>query len=138
MHELVDWLAARSGTTVDDIALPTVRRVATETLLAKAFSYRPSTHQPSGSKHRVRGLYDNSNRIIYIADDIDLGSTDGRAVLLHELVHHLQFMAGHQTDLQCINELEPAAYEIEAEYLASHRQQLDPSIGEIRRLSRCG
>jgi hypothetical protein len=40
----------------------------------------------------IRGVYDSGT--IYISDAVDFGSVYGASILLHEFVHHLQYLKG--------------------------------------------
>jgi hypothetical protein len=57
---------------------------------------------------------------IEIAADIDLTDPLGQSYLLHELVHHAQYMAGVQHRVRCVAELEREAYAVQAAFLRSH------------------
>lgn len=64
----------------------------------------------------VAGLYGK----VYLLDDVDLATPEGRAVLLHELVHHLQYRHGLDKSAPCVSSLEQAAYTAQRRYLEQH------------------
>ena len=68
----------------------------------------------------VAALYDNRNNQIYVAANIDLHSAHGNSVLVHELVHFLQFAHGKNEEAACISALEDDAYRIQAAYMKAH------------------
>jgi hypothetical protein len=84
---LLLWLAADAarltgGTPVAD--LPAIHRVPAAQLAAVCGPCVAAYRRP----------------VILLRDDIDLGTTAGRAVLVHELVHHHQAMTG-RTGAHC-------------------------------------
>jgi hypothetical protein len=54
---------------------------------------------------------------IEIAADIDLSDPLGQSYLVHELVHHAQYMAGVQRRVRCLAALEREAYAVQAAFL---------------------
>ncbi len=68
----------------------------------------------------VAALYDNRNNTIYVAANIDVHSAHGNSVLVHELVHFLQFAQGKNEEADCISALEDDAYRIQAKYMKAH------------------
>jgi hypothetical protein len=68
----------------------------------------------------VAALYDNQNNKIYVAANIDLHSAHGNSVLVHELVHFLQFAQGANEETACTSALEGDAYRIQAKYMKAH------------------
>lgn len=65
----------------------------------------------------IAALYDNENNRIYVAANIDMHSAYGNSVLVHELVHFLQFHQGRNEQVACISALEGDAYRIQAKYM---------------------
>ena len=85
----------------------------------------------------VTAIYDNHQNTIYVEGGIDLDSDYGNAVLVHELVHYLQFAHGADETANCISELEEDAYRIQAKYM--EEQEMIPEFDEftIRMRSIC-
>ncbi len=77
------------------------------------------THR-NATRSKVEAFYNSEKGTIFVSDRIDLGTTYGQSVLLHELVHHIQF----QMDLEGIacgySFIEGDAYSIQAAYLKEH------------------
>ena len=77
-------------------------------------------------------LYEVETATIYLSDRVDLNTAYGRSVLLHELVHHVQY----QMDLDAIacgyTFVEGDAYSVQADYLEQHD---DAALTAIRGLS---
>ena len=74
---------------------------------------------------KIFGLYNFKEKTIYILETIDLNTEKGKAILLHELVHYIQYQSGKDKLVNCIKELEPKAYEIEEAYLNKHGTAVD-------------
>ena len=72
------------------------------------------------TRSKIEAFYNSDKGTIYISDRIDWGSTYGQSVLLHELVHHVQY----QMDLEGIacgySFVEGDAYSVQAAYLKEH------------------
>jgi len=63
------------------------------------------------------GAFDPGTGAIEIAADIDLNDPLGQSYLVHELVHHAQYMAGVQRRVRCPAHLEREAYAVQAAFL---------------------
>jgi hypothetical protein len=89
------------------------------------------------SNLNILGLYNFNEKTIYLLDSVDLKTDVGRGVLLHELVHYLQYEEQMDKNVECKNELEALAYTIEAQYLHEHNQ--DPTFSKklIKDISEC-
>ncbi len=86
----------------------------------------------------IYGLYNFHEETIYLCDSVDLNDNEGKAILLHELVHYLQYHAELNHDTACINELECLAYTLEAKFLECVGEKHDISEKFIRKISTCG
>ena len=64
-------------------------------------------------------LYDPERNRIVLSERIDLGTVPGRAKLVHELVHWLQYEAGFKT-YRCYGEREFEAYAAQESYERAH------------------
>ncbi len=114
---LLIWIGSQLNLTVDLDTVPSVRFASGETLVRMAFAgERPAAASPK----KVLGLYDFENQIVYLARGTDLGSDEGKAILVHELVHFLQYQHGVHRRISCIGDLEPAAYLLESIYRSRH------------------
>jgi hypothetical protein len=89
------------------------------------------------SKLNILGLYNFNNKTIYLLDSVDLKTDVGRGVLLHELVHYLQYEEKLDEKVECKNELEALAYTIEAQYLHQHNHNPGFSQSLINNVSEC-
>ena len=136
LRGLIDWIGQQGVGLQAVDKIPALARVGRAELLALAFGDK-LPRAVNNRNLKVYGLYNFENETVYLLDNIDLESERGRSNLLHELVHYLQYQLGVSDRVQCKNELEPLAYELEARYLAEHDAQIDFTYGQVRRLSRC-
>ncbi len=86
---------------------------------------------------RVAGLYNFKDQTVYLRDDIDLATVPGRALLVHELAHFVQFEQGIPERLRCKQALEPVAYRVQARYLQYHGERVPFSQAHVERVSTC-
>ncbi len=115
---LLVWISNTSALQYNPEFIPDVAVVSKGDLIALAFPHRTVADLPIGNC-KVLGLYNYEDESVYLSNTIDLARIEGRAILLHELVHYLQY----QTDLkhQPIDTLEPLAYQLEARYVQQQR-----------------
>lgn len=85
----------------------------------------------------IMGLYNFNEKAIYLLDDIDLDTEEGKGILLHELVHYLQYEEGIDKNAECKNELEALAYMIEAKYLNKLNVEHGITENHIDKVSEC-
>ncbi|MGH1486639.1 MAG: DUF6647 family protein [Cellvibrionaceae bacterium] len=113
---LVMWISQNSSFVYDGQALPEVKQISNAQLAHIMFA----GNVPAGyDEHGLVALYQNTEEMIYISDTVDLDTDYGKSVLLHELVHHLQFNAGAHKEVFCLKSLESDAYELQNNYLVS-------------------
>ena len=113
---LLMWINQNSGFVYDGQPLPAVKQISNTQLAHIMFE----GNVPAGyDEYGLVALYQNIEETIYISDTVDLDSDYGKSVLVHELVHHLQFKAGVHKDVFCLKSLERDAYELQNSYLVS-------------------
>ena len=136
--ELMDWVRvklSRNDINVDQ-EIPMVKRLSRKELYAFAFGTDlPQTR--NGATAQVYGLYDYKNETIYILDSVDISSVKGKSILLHELVHYLQYRNGYEQQVECKNQLEYMAYYLEASYLKEHGRAVSFTPNHLRRVAQC-
>lgn len=74
-----------------------------------------------GHTNSLTGLafYDDHSNRIYVSDKVNINTTEGRSVIVHDLVHWLQ--DNHPAyEYDCKNEQELRAYYIQDEYVKTH------------------
>ncbi len=131
---LLLWINQQTGLTFNEHQLPDVQQVPNSQLALIMFS----GDIPIGyNEDRLLGLYDHDRGIIYISDGIDLDSTYGKSVVLHELVHHLQFVHKQNEKVTCRKSLERLAYELQHQYLLEHGEKAAFSLRHIELKSQC-
>ncbi len=140
MHELVAslllWIGANSTLAVSPAPGPAVELVPGPVLARILFDGDVPPAFATGEL-RVEGAYIHEERAVYLAHDVDLATTAGRGVLLHELVHYVQLAGGTDTQVRCQAELEADAYRLQARYLAQHGERPPFSARHVAKVSRC-
>ncbi len=136
MSAMIGWINNHSSFTHDVTKMPELRKVSARELGEVAFGGElPQAVDPE--KLRIYGLYNFNEGAVYILESLDLSSDEGRGILLHELVHYLQYQYDKDKDVKCKNELESLAYILEAKFLESHDHQHKISMDHINRVSQC-
>lgn len=82
---------------------------------------------PLGDLQAVFAVYDDQRRTIYLPDDWEGETPADVSVLVHELVHHLQNVAG--LTFSCPQERERVAYDAQARWLALFAKTLETELG---------
>lgn len=70
--------------------------------------------------NQLEAVYDYHHKIIFISSKIDLSSQYAHSVIVHELIHFIQYQQGMDKKVSCRNELERDAYEVQALYMETH------------------
>ena len=133
---LLGWINGHSSFTYDINDLPDIRKVSAQKIAEIAFGGElPAAVNPENLN--LFGLYNFNEKAVYLLDSIDLASNEGKGILLHELVHYLQYQTGVSDDAKCTNELESLAYVLEAKFLESNNQQHKITSSHISKVSQC-
>ena len=119
MAELLGWINDNSTFSYSGEKSPSVKRVSPMKMANIAFGGNMRKDLDL-EKFKIYGLYNFQENTIYLVNWLDLGSEKGKAILLHELVHFLQYQYGQENNVKCRNELEALAYLLETQYLTSH------------------
>ncbi len=121
---LLMWLNGHSDFNYDpNLGLPNVEQIGVQELVVRRFKGDPpklSAEQLDQVKAGLLAIYDNDAKTVFVSERVDLDSQEGQAVLLHELVHFVQYELGHDRRAQCVNELERDAYFLQADYMREH------------------
>jgi hypothetical protein len=96
------------------------------------FLAHPSTRNAPNAEHRsVRGgvlaLYNDARRVIHLSEDWTGANDADMSVLVHEMVHHLQNIAG--VKYFCAGEREQIAYQAQSAWLRQFDKSLDSEFG---------
>ncbi|MCK1494934.1 hypothetical protein IVB14_32135 [Bradyrhizobium sp. 180] len=121
LGEIADWLVTNMGLPIVTDR-PTIRFVSKDEL-AKKRGADSAQWQGSGQyegidrldQRNVIALYDNSSKTILLPDDWQGTSPAEQSMLVHEMVHHIQNVAGLK--LECPIAREKAAYLAQDEWL---------------------
>jgi hypothetical protein len=134
---LLGWINHHSSFEYDVETLPEIKKVSARQIAEVAFGGKlPKAVNPKNLQ--IFGLYNFNEKAVYLLDTIDLETDEGKGILLHELVHYLQYQTGQDDNVKCKNELESLAYVLEAKFLESHEHH-DHNISQshIDKVSEC-
>lgn len=133
---LLGWINHHSSFDYDIETLPDVKKVSARQIAEVAFGGKlPKAVNPKNLQ--IFGLYNFNEKAVYLLDTIDLDTDHGKGILLHELVHYLQYQTGEDNNVQCKNELESLAYALEAKFLESHDHKHSITKSHINKVSQC-
>ncbi len=133
---LLGWINSHSSFKYDIEKIPDVKKVSSRQIAEVAFGGKlPKAVNPENLQ--IFGLYNFNEKAVYLLDSIDLDTDEGRGILLHELVHYLQYQTGLDNNVQCKNELESLAYVLEAKFLESHDHEHHITQSHIQKVSQC-
>ena len=133
---LLGWINHHSSFDYDIENLPEIKKVSARQIAEVAFGGKlPEAVNPQSLQ--IFGLYNFNEKAVYLLDSIDLETDEGKGILLHELVHYLQYQTGEDDNVQCKNELESLAYVLEAKFLESHDHKHHITKSHIDNVSQC-
>jgi hypothetical protein len=127
LSTLLLWIAANSSYDTRGVPHPDVQLMTALEITEEYYSDAPERIPEDGIDSRIKALYapnDGSKGTIYLLHDGDVEEiyeyAELREILLHELVHHVQWQTGVADTWSCRNHGELEAYKLGALYL--HQQ----------------
>jgi hypothetical protein len=133
---LLGWINDHSSFKYDIDTLPDIKKVSSRKIAEVAFGGTlPKAVNPDNLQ--IFGLYNFNEKAVYLLDTIDLKTDEGKGILLHELVHYLQYQTGMDDKAECKNELESLAYVLEAKFLESNNHRHNITDSHIDKVSQC-
>ncbi len=120
LTSMVTWVSNTVGLPAD-YNLPTIERVSHMKLAAV---FHGSQFVSPG---RGLGVYDDDRKAILLPSEWTGSKPEDLSILVHEMVHHLQNMAGLQ--FQCAQEREKLAYLAQERWLAASGRSLEMNFG---------
>lgn len=69
---------------------------------------------------QLEAVYNHDSQTIHISSKIDLQSAYAHSVIVHELVHFIQYQEKINETVECLSALERDAYDIQAMYMDQH------------------
>ena len=140
MLEMINFITERTNYKYQGEPLPFIELRSTEELCQAV--YTPETLELIG-ECSIAGYYDFLLRTIFIATESGPYMVDEyflETVLVHELVHYLQYLNDAHSTVKCRNALEADAYRIQKEYVEfmdyPEEQKPDPLFAMF--ISNCG
>lgn len=145
---LLFWISEHSFLSYHkDMALPEFRQLEHDQLVEMymdknniAYSFLSDEYKEMMYKNlsaSLEAIFIAEEDAIYISDRIDINSTYGQSIIVHELIHFLQNKRNHIAQVPCLNALEKDAYTIQARYLEAHNQPVPFDTFTIHMLSQC-
>ena len=128
MLKLTLWLETHSDMNTQNIPLPNIEILHEDELCKMAFSDKVATNSQICSQ--LEGLYNYMDKVVYIDEDVNLNSIEGKLVLLHELVHYYQFEYHYVDDKIHSYDIEVLPRQFEQQYLLEcimHGKQTEDS-----------
>lgn len=133
---LLSWINNHSSFNYDINNIPEIKKVSARKIAEVAFGGElPKAVNPKNLQ--IFGLYNFNEKAVYLLDSIDIETNEGKGILLHELVHYLQYQTGVDSDAKCKNELESLAYVLEAKFLESNNHRHNITASHINKVSQC-
>jgi len=135
---LLCWILDNSEFSVTEVTHPNIVEMSPADLTQEYYRDYPDSLPESGVDPRIKALYawdDEGRGTIYILasryTEVSLSQETGQdnpwfqEVLLHELVHHVQYVTGAYDEYECANEGELQAYLLGGKFL-KQQQVMDP------------
>ncbi|MEQ8290361.1 MAG: hypothetical protein RIB78_11635 [Gammaproteobacteria bacterium] len=133
---LMLWIGQHTSLPQEQLNVPEITKVSGYEIASIAFGGQiPKNVDPE--KLQIYGLYNFHEKTVYLLDSIDLDTTEGKSILLHELVHFIQYEMNLEKDAACMNELEALAYTLEARFLDTNQHHHNISKKYIDKISQC-
>ena len=136
MGGLVTWINNHTSFKHDADKLPELV-FANPHIIAEVAFGKELPGNVDAEKLNILGLYNFNEQTIYMLDSLDLKTEEGKAILLHELVHYLQYQDNIDQNVECKNELEALAYTLEAQYLNGQNINHKITQEHINKISSC-
>ena len=92
---------------------------------------------PDPSAIDVIAVYDHESSTIYLPIYFDENNMAHRAILLHELIHHLQYKANYDKRVRCKEMLEKQAYNLTDKWLEENNTKMpeELTVGPLLRFT---
>lgn len=113
----IDWITANSSFEYDGEDLPDVRFVSQDMLDGLS----------GGRSGETQAVYHHFINVIYLPAGTDPLAWEVQPVLVHEMVHYLQWVRGTLRGAVCAGRFEPPAYHIMDTWIAEHGHQFPRS-----------
>lgn len=133
---LMLWIGQHTSLPQAQLNVPEIKKVSGHEIASIAFGGEIPKNVDT-EKLQIYGLYNFHEKAIYLLESIDLDSTEGKGILLHELVHFIQYEMNLEKDAACMSELEALAYTMEAQFLDTNQHHHNISKRYIDKISQC-
>ena len=123
------WIAPNMNVTVEQLEhmpQPKIEIVSQEFILEKATPGAIAFYDEKKEKDKI-----------YISEKVDFSTNYGKSVLLHELIHYVQFTLETEYHHECDQKYERTAYTLQNKWMAEHGENEVMSEQNIKFLSFC-
>lgn len=137
LEVLLQWISANSSYDTMNIRLPTVVEMTRTEITREFYTDYPDKIPMNGVDDRINALYNAEKEILYVisatlathADKFDSPHENPvwREIVLHELIHHVQWQSGRLKDWPCKRFGEKEAYLLGGKYL-QQKATADPLL----------
>jgi len=134
MLGLLEWINHRMSSSFNLADLPGVKMVSEAELANIAFG-GTLPGSLNAVTMQIFGLYNFHDNIVYLLDSVDLNTEAGKGILLHELVHFMQYQNVENQKVENLSELESLAYFLETRYLHEQTHAEVPDTGQMAGLN---
>jgi len=117
MRDMISYIVDNSDLEYNGEKLPFLEIRTISELCQK---YAPGMYEEQPENCNIAGIYDDQVDVIYISDEPApyMSHPDFfETVLFHELVHYLQDINGVYETVECLQNLEKLAYELQTDYI---------------------
>ena len=128
LSEIVAWVSVISDLPIYDH--PRIERASNAKMTAMRYRELLSQSQleravisQAMSRYHILAVYDDASKTIYLADAWTGSTPADQSILVHEMVHHLQNLAGRTYG--CPQEREKLAYDAQNRWLALYERDLE-------------
>ena len=115
----IEWLVQNSDLEYNGEPLPTIRQMPypeLEVTMYGAEAVAQAEHQ-GYTLDLIRGGYDHTKNEMLYSDDVDPWDEANADIMVHELVHFLQYLKGEP---ECMRSLEKPAYKLHWKWVVEH------------------
>ncbi len=121
MKVMIVWLSVNFGLPATDV-LPEVHRLPAMQLAMMHYGSADIANRTD-----IMAVYDSRTKTIYLRNDWTGKTPAETSALVHELVHHLQYIASRR--YRCPEEREALAYRAQQKWLALFGETLEDDFG---------
>lgn len=133
---LLLWISSHSQLAYDSDTIPRVISVSKSELVSEMFDGKVP-YALDINHVRAVGYYKFKTNTIYLLSQNDVSTTKGKSILVHELVHYLQYKHDINHAVSCRQQPEPLAYQLQSSFLTQYGLSADYGNKHIQKSGQC-